>query len=75
MGWTRSRRYANYASGTKYDDPGNVRPQDKGSEMSEKAQSAAIFLNITKKLRIRQPTLRVRMPGKSAKIQQGNFLI
>lgn len=49
MGWTRSRRYANHASGTKYDDAGNVRPQDKESELSEKAQSAAIFFEYYQK--------------------------
>lgn len=43
MGWTRSRRYANHASGRKYDDSHQVIPQDTNSETSEKAQSAAIF--------------------------------
>jgi hypothetical protein len=43
MGFTRSRRYANHASGGKYDEQGNVRPQDEGSEQSPKAESARIF--------------------------------
>ena len=43
MGWTRSRRYANHASGRKYATDGSVRPQDEASESSPKAQSAAIF--------------------------------
>jgi hypothetical protein len=43
MGFTRSRRYANHASGKKYDDDGEVRAQDKGSEESPKAESARIF--------------------------------
>jgi hypothetical protein len=43
MGFTRARRYANHASGNKYDDSGNVRPQDVGSEQSIKAESARIF--------------------------------
>jgi hypothetical protein len=43
MGFTRSRRYANHASGKKYDDEGQVRDQDEGSEDSPKAQSARIF--------------------------------
>lgn len=43
MGFTRSRRYANHATGTKYDTQGGVRPQDVGSELSEKAASARIF--------------------------------
>jgi hypothetical protein len=43
MGFTRARRYANHATGKKYDADGMVRPQDAGSESSIKAQSAAIF--------------------------------
>lgn len=43
MGFTRSRRYANHASGQKYDKNKNSRPQDASSEQSEKAESARIF--------------------------------
>jgi hypothetical protein len=43
MGFTRSRRYANHGSGKKYDDDGEVREQDEGSEDSPKAESARIF--------------------------------
>lgn len=43
MGFTRSRRYANHASGHKHDKDGHVKPQDKGSEDSPKAESARIF--------------------------------
>ena len=43
MGFTRSRRYANHASGKKYDADGQVRAQDGGSEDSPKAESARIF--------------------------------
>ena len=43
MGFTRSRRYANHASGKKYDPDGRVRDQDEGSEESPKAESARIF--------------------------------
>lgn len=43
MGFTRSRRYANHSSGTKYDKERNIIPQDKNSENSEKAKSAKIF--------------------------------
>ena len=43
MGFTRSRRYANHASGKKYAEDGTVRPQDAGSEDSPKAASARIF--------------------------------
>ena len=43
MGFTRSRRYANHGSGRKYDEDGNIKPQDKNSEQSPKAESARIF--------------------------------
>jgi hypothetical protein len=43
MGFTRSRRYANHASGKKYDPDGEVRVQDEHSEDSPKAESARIF--------------------------------
>lgn len=43
MGFTRSRRYANHASGKKYAPDGSVRPQDAASESSLKAESARIF--------------------------------
>jgi hypothetical protein len=40
MGYTRSRRYANYKGGKKYDEDGDVK---KRQIDSEKAESAAIF--------------------------------
>lgn len=43
MGFTRSRRYANHASGKKYTSDMKPRPQDTDSEKSDKAKSAAIF--------------------------------
>ncbi len=43
MGYTRSRRYANHASGRKRGPGGEALPQDEGSESSEKAESARIF--------------------------------
>lgn len=43
MGFTRARRYANHANGRKYDAEGNVKPQEKDWETSEKAISARIF--------------------------------
>ena len=49
MGFTRSRRYANHASGKKYDTDGEVRAQDEGSEDSEKAESARIFYRLYRK--------------------------
>jgi len=43
MGFTRARRYANHKDGKKYDDNGNVKPQEKDWATSIKAQSAKIF--------------------------------
>jgi hypothetical protein len=43
MGFTRSRRYANHASGRKYDANGKANEQDINSEKSSKAESARIF--------------------------------
>ncbi|GEK92204.1 DUF4385 domain-containing protein [Alkalibacterium kapii] len=40
MGYTRSRRYANYKGGKKYDENGEVKERDIDEE---KAESAAIF--------------------------------
>ncbi|QTC40136.1 DUF4385 domain-containing protein [Bacillus sp. V3] len=40
MGYTRSRRYANYKGGRKYDEEGDVKERQIDSE---KAESAAIF--------------------------------
>ena len=43
MGWTRARRYANHRSGRKYDENGNVKPQEPDALTSKKAISAKIF--------------------------------
>ena len=43
MGFTRSRRYANHKDGKKYDENGNVKPQEPDALVSEKAHSAKIF--------------------------------
>ena len=43
MGFTRARRYANHNSGKKYDDEGNIRPQEPDHATSKYAQSAGIF--------------------------------
>ena len=40
MGFTRARRYANHKDGKKYDENGNVKPQEKDWATSEKAISA-----------------------------------
>ncbi len=43
MGFTRSRRYANHASGKKYAADGSVNPQETTWKDSPKAQSAKVF--------------------------------
>ena len=43
MGFTRARRYANHKDGKKYDENGNVRPQEPDWATSQKAVSAKIF--------------------------------
>ena len=46
MGFTRSRRYANHHTGKKYDDEGNVRPQEPDHATSKYAKSARIFKRV-----------------------------
>ena len=46
MGFTRARRYANHNSGKKYDNEGNIRPQEPDHATSKYAQSAGIFKKI-----------------------------
>ena len=43
MGFTRARRYANHKDGKKYDENGNIRPQEEDWATSDKAKSAKIF--------------------------------
>lgn len=43
MGYTRSRRYANYKGGRKYDKDQNYALLERGTGDPEKAESAAIF--------------------------------
>ena len=43
MGFTRARRYANHKDGKKYDENGDVLPQEKDWATSEKAKSARRF--------------------------------
>ena len=43
MGFTRARRYANHKDGKKYDENGNVKPQESDWATSDKAISARIF--------------------------------
>ena len=46
IGFTRSRRYANHHSGKKYDDKGNVRPQEPDHATCDFAKSAQIFKKV-----------------------------
>ena len=43
MGFTRARRYANHKDGKKYDENGNIKPQEPDALVSKKAYSAKIF--------------------------------
>ena len=43
MGFTRARRYANHRDGKKYDENGNIKPQEPDWATSQKAISAKIF--------------------------------
>ena len=43
MGYTRARRYANHRSGKKYDENGQVLPQDPDALDGEKARAARVF--------------------------------
>ena len=49
MGFTRSRRYANHASGKKYDEKHIAKPQDAGSEASPKGRIGADILQLLPK--------------------------
>ena len=46
MGFTRSRRYANHNTGKKYDNEGNVKPQEPDHDTSKYAKSAKIFKSV-----------------------------
>ena len=67
MGFTRSRRYANHASGDKYDSAHRVRPQDAGSESSDKAESARIFHEYYDKARTDTAYQRMKAEHQQAK--------
>ncbi len=43
MGYTRARRYANHRSGKKYDERGEVLPQEADAMSGEKARAARVF--------------------------------
>jgi len=46
MGFTRSRRYANHRDGKKYDEEGNVIPQEEDHATCHFARSAKIFKKV-----------------------------
>ena len=46
MGFTRSRRYANHKTGKKYDEEGNVRPQEPDHMINKFAESAKVFKKV-----------------------------
>jgi len=46
MGFTRSRRYANHHTGKKYDDKGNVTPQEPDHATCKYAKSANVFKKV-----------------------------
>ena len=46
MGFTRSRRYAKHHTGKKYDNKGNVRPQEPDHMTCKYAESARIFKHV-----------------------------
>ena len=46
MGFTRARRYANHHTGKKYDNKGNVRPQEPDHMTCKYAESARIFKHV-----------------------------
>ena len=46
MGFTRSRRYANHRDGKKYDEEGNVIPQEEDHATCHFAKSAKIFKKV-----------------------------
>ena len=50
MGFTRARRYANHRDGKKYDEFGNVKPQEKYALTCDKAESARIFKKMRDKV-------------------------
>lgn len=64
MGWTRSRRYANHASGRKYDDKRRVLAR---AVDEEKAKSAAIFREYYEKAKANRTYARLRQEFSTAK--------
>lgn len=68
MGWTRSRRYANHPSGTKWKD-GVVIPQAEDAQTSDKAECARIFKVVYDKARTDQRYLVMRVAHRKNMVQ------
>ena len=69
MGWTRSRRYANHPSGTKWSE-GKVIPQAEDSQTSDKAECARIFKAVYDKARTNTKYLSMREAHKKVMKEQ-----
>jgi len=64
MGFTRSRRYANYKGGRKY-DPGDLHQLEKGSGDPQKAAGASIFYEAWRKAEARPAYARMKAEWKA----------
>ena len=68
MGFTRARRYANHKDGKKYDENGNVKPQEPDWATSDKAISARIFK--TYRDRVTKDDKYIRMRKNSRELEE-----
>ena len=79
MGFTRSRRYANHKDGRKYDEDGNILPQEADALTSDKAQSATIFKKMRDKVCEDEDYIRLRKQWrdfeKSLDIRQEMYIL
>lgn len=66
MGYTRSRRYANYKGGQKYDKEQDYVPLERGTGDNEKALSAAIFYEAWRKAEASTKYARLKSQWKAA---------
>lgn len=65
MGFTRSRRYANYKGGKKYDKKNNYALFELGSGQPEKAISAQIFYDVWQKAEANEQYARLKAEWKA----------
>lgn len=66
MGYTRSRRYANYKGGRKYDKEKDYAPLERGTGDEQKALSAAIFYQAWQKAEANTKYARLKTERKAA---------